>query len=70
MNNYDFINAIKNKKYMRIQGEKLAYKTKKTAGVFVLTWRIVRDGIYSLEDKNTYLAINEWFKNHHMNVSR
>jgi len=39
-----FTNEIfNNKKYMRIQGEELAYKTKKSVGVFVLTWRRVRD---------------------------
>ena len=62
MKDYDSINLIKNKKYMRIQGEELAYKTKKPVGVFVLTWRRVRDGIYSEEDKNTYLAVDKWFK--------
>ena len=51
-----------NKKYMRIQGEELAYKTKKPVGIFVLTWRRVRDGIYSEEDKNTYLEVDKWFK--------
>ena len=55
---------------MRIQGEELAYKTKKPVGIFVLIWRIVRDGIYSLEDKNRYLAVDKWFKNHHMIISR
>ena len=28
---------------MRIQGEELAYKTKEPVGVFVITWRRVRD---------------------------
>ena len=64
------MDLIKNKKYMRIQGEELSYKTKKPVGGFALTWRRVRDGIYSEEDKNTYLAIDEMFKNHHMIVSR
>ena len=62
MKDYDSIYLIKNKKYMRIQGEELAYKTKKPVGIFVLTWRRVRDGIYSEEDKNTYLAVDKWFK--------
>ena len=56
------IKIVNNKKYMRIQGEELAYKTKKPVGVFVLTWRRVRDGIYSEEDKNTYLEVDKWFK--------
>jgi transcriptional regulator with XRE-family HTH domain len=60
--NFNASNLVKDKKYMRIQGEELAYKTKKPVGVFVLTWRRVRDGIYSEEDKNTYLAVDKWFK--------
>ena len=59
---HDIKKIIGNKKYMRIQGEELAYKTKKPVGVFVLTWRRVRDGIYSEEDKNTYLEVDKWFK--------
>ena len=58
----DIKKIIENKKYMRIQGEELAYKTKKPVGIFVLTWRRVRDGIYSEEDKNTYLNVDKWFK--------
>ena len=58
----DIKKIIENKKYMRIQGEELAYKTKKPVGVFVLTWRRVRDGIYSEEDKNIYLEVDKWFK--------
>lgn len=49
-------------KYMRIQGREIAYKTKKPVGIFVLTWRRVRDNIYSEEDKNTYYQIDKWFK--------
>ena len=37
----DIKKIIENKKYMRIQGEELAYKTKKPVGIFVLTWRIL-----------------------------
>ena len=58
----DIKRIIENKKYMRIQGEELAYKTKKPVGIFVLTWRRVRDGIYSEEDKKTYLEVDKWFK--------
>ena len=49
-------------KYMRIQGRETAYKTKKPVGIFVLTWRIVRDNIYSEEDKKIYYDIDKWFK--------
>ena len=62
MNELDVSFEFNKKKYMRIQGEELAYKTKKPVGVFVLTWRRVRDGIYSEEDKNTYLEVDKWFK--------
>lgn len=62
LNTFDSTKIISNKKYMRIQGEELAYKTKKPVGVFVLTWRRVRDGIYSEEDKNIYLEVDKWFK--------
>ena len=41
MNYGDDMEVIKDKKYMRIQGEELAYKTKKPVGIFVLTWRIL-----------------------------
>ena len=49
-------------KYMRIQGREIAFKTKKPVGIFVLTWRRVRDNIYSEEDKNIYYQIDKWFK--------
>ena len=62
MNELDVSFEFNKKKYMRIQGEELAYKTKKPVGVFVLTWRRVRDGIYSEEDKNIYLEVDKWFK--------
>ncbi len=62
MNELDVSFEFSKKKYMRIQGEELAYKTMKPVGVFVLTWRRVRDGIYSEEDKNTYLEVDKWFK--------
>lgn len=62
MNELDVSFEFNKKKYMRIQGEELAYKTKKPVGVFVLTWRRVRDGIYSEEDKNIYFEVDKWFK--------
>lgn len=62
MNELDVSFEFSKKKYMRIQGEELAYKTKKPVGIFVLTWRRVRDGIYSEEDKNIYLEVDKWFK--------
>ena len=62
LNTFASTKTINNKKYMRIQGEELAYKTKKPVGVFVLTWRRLKDGIYSEEDKNTYLEVDKCFK--------
>ena len=50
------------KKYMRIQGRELAYRTGKPVGVFILNWRRVRDGVYSEEDKALYEQTEKWFK--------
>ncbi len=52
------------KKYMRIQGRELAYRTGKPVGVFILNWRRVRDGIYSAEDSYIYEMTENWFKQH------
>lgn len=49
------------KKYMRIQGRELSYKTGKPVGVFILNWRRVRDGVYSAEDCELYEKAHEWF---------
>ena len=50
------------KKYMRIQGRELAYRTGKPVGVFVLNWRRIRDGVYSGEDCELYEQTEKWFK--------
>jgi transcriptional regulator with XRE-family HTH domain len=62
MNELDVTFEFIKKSYMRIQGVELAYKTKKPVGIFVLTWRRVREGIYSEDDKNVYLEVDKWFK--------
>ncbi len=49
------------KKYMRIQGRELAYKTGKPVGLFILNWRRVRDGVYSPEDAKLYDNTHKWF---------
>ncbi|MBR1749776.1 MAG: hypothetical protein IJ740_02685 [Ruminococcus sp.] len=49
------------KKYMRIQGRELAYKTGKPVGLFILNWRRIRDGVYSQEDTELYECVHEWF---------
>lgn len=49
------------KKYMRIQGREIAYKTGKPVGVFILNWRKIRDGIYSEEDSRLYDETHKWF---------
>lgn len=49
------------KKYMRIQGRELSYKTVKPVGVFILNWRRVRNGVYSKEDFELYNRTHEWF---------
>ena len=51
-----------NKKYMRIQGRELAYRTGKPVGLFVLNWRRIRDGVYSKEDSELFDLTEKWFK--------
>ena len=50
------------KKYMRIQGRELAYRTGKPVGLFILNWRRVRDGVYSAEDCKLYEQTENWFR--------
>ena len=52
------------KKYMRIQGRELAYKTGKPVGVFILNWRRIRDGVYSKDDAELYDNTHKWFLKH------
>ena len=52
------------KKYMRIQGRELAYRTGKPVGVYILNWRRVRDGVYSEEDSELFEQTENWFKAH------
>ena len=51
-----------NKKYMRIQGRELAYRTGKPVGLFSLNWRRIRDGVYSKEDSELFDLTEKWFK--------
>ena len=48
-------------KYMRIQGREVAYRTQKPVGIFVLNWRRIRDGVYSVEDAEIYEKTHKWF---------
>lgn len=49
------------KKYMRIQGREIAFRTGKPVGVFILNWRRIRDGIYNKEDAEVYRKTHQWF---------
>jgi hypothetical protein len=55
---------MKLRKYMRIQGREIAYRTGKPVGVFILNWRRIRDGIYSKEDSELYDKTHKWFLQH------
>ena len=48
-------------KYVRIQGREMSYKTKKPVGIFALSWRKVREGVYSEADKEKFVQANNWF---------
>ncbi|MDO4944432.1 MAG: hypothetical protein Q4E74_04425 [Ruminococcus sp.] len=52
-------NAVK--KYMRIQGREIAYRTGKPVGIFILNWRKIRDGIYTKADAELYESTYKWF---------
>lgn len=52
------------KKYMRIQGREIAYRTGKPVGIFILNWRRIRDGVYSNEDSELFEKAENWFKEH------
>lgn len=49
-------------KYMRIQGRDLSYRTHKPVGIFALGWRLIRNEIFSEDDKNLFISIDQWFK--------
>lgn len=51
-------------KYLRIQGQEIAYRPGKPVGVFVLNWRRVRDGVYSAADQALYWETRQWFVEH------
>ncbi len=48
--------------YMRIQGRDLSYRTKKPVGIFSLGWRLIRNEIFSEDDKILFINIDQWFK--------
>lgn len=49
-------------KYMRIQGREIAFKTQKPCGLFALSHRKIRDGIYSDQDKQVFTNEDTWFQ--------
>lgn len=53
-----------NYKYMRIQGREDSYITKYPKGIFSLCWNLIRDGILTNEEKELFISIDNWFKEH------
>ncbi|MCM1045514.1 MAG: hypothetical protein NC417_08375 [Candidatus Gastranaerophilales bacterium] len=51
-------------KYMRIQGRENSYITKYPKGIFSLCWNLIRDGQLTEEEKEQFLSIDDWFKDH------
>lgn len=51
-------------KYMRIQGRVNSYITKYPKGVFSLCWNMVNEGILTEEEKDLFISIDDWFKEH------
>ncbi len=53
-----------NYKYMRIQGRDDSYITKYPKGIFSLCWNLIRDGLLTNEEKELFISIDNWFKEH------
>lgn len=49
-------------KYMRIQGRENSYITKYPKGIFSLCWNLIGENRLSEEEKERFIAIDEWFK--------
>ncbi len=49
-------------KYMRIQGREDSYITKYPKGIFSLCWNLIRDEQLTNEEKEMFIAIDDWFK--------
>ncbi|MDF2821355.1 MAG: hypothetical protein K0R15_1796 [Clostridiales bacterium] len=48
--------------YIRIQGRDLSYRTQKPVGIFSLSWRLIRNNVFSIEDEKIFVNIEQWFK--------
>lgn len=51
-------------KYVRIQGRENSYITKYPKGVFSLCWNLIRDDQLTSEEKELFISIDNWFKDH------
>lgn len=53
-----------NCRYVRIQGRDNSYITKYPKGIFSLCWNLINDGTLNEDEKNVFISIDEWFKEH------
>ena len=51
-------------KYVRIQGRENSYVTKYPKGIFSLCWNLIRDEILTNGEKELFISIDNWFKEH------
>jgi hypothetical protein len=56
--------AFMNYKYMRIQGRENSYITQYPKGVFSLCWNLIRDEVITEDEKELFISIDDWFKEH------
>jgi hypothetical protein len=55
--------AVLVKKYVRIQGRDIAYRTGKPVGIFAAVYRLQRDGLLNEEEQAVYSEIDKvWFQ--------
>jgi hypothetical protein len=57
------VSKVLTKKFVRIQGRDIAYRTGKPVGIFAAVHRLQRDGLLSEDEKAVYYGIDQvWFQ--------
>lgn len=48
-------------KYVRIQGNELAFNTRYAKGIFSLCWKLIQEDVMDAEDADLFREIDRWF---------
>jgi|GEM_PF-4110426 hypothetical protein len=57
-----YVPSFYQKRYVRIQGRELSYRTGKPKGIFAMAWRMIYDGVFSEQEAEEFKRIDQWFK--------